>query len=398
LEALTALYAGNLNNPGLFGMGNLPNAFLGTTKKVLYKLKKEGYSILHENVCRKSYKEWYMPEKLRIGVIGAGRIGKIHVENIARFIPQARLEGVADIKLSGEQEAWARSLGARIVSTRPEDLLADPSIDAIVVCSSTDTHADLSIRAAQAGKHIFCEKPIDLSVSKVKAALEAVNKAGKTLQIGFNRRFDHNFRRIREHTLAGDIGQVQIIKISSRDPAPPSPAYVAVSGGIFMDMMIHDFDMARFQAGSEITEVYAAGAVLVDPEIGRAGDVDTALVTLKFASGAIGVIDNSRKAVYGYDQRVEVFGSKGASVAENDFPNTVRLFNENGVTGEKPLYFFLERYKGAFVDEMISFTGSILNNKPAAVTGEDGLADMYAALAAAKSVKEGRPVKISEVQ
>ncbi|MDR1429266.1 MAG: inositol 2-dehydrogenase [Spirochaetaceae bacterium] len=339
-----------------------------------------------------------MADTVGIGVIGAGRIGKIHVENIARFIPQAKLEGIADIKLSGEQEAWARGLGARIVSKDPQDLLKDPSIKAVVVCSSTDTHADLTMAAARAGKHVFCEKPIDLSVAKVKAALDAVKQAGKKLQIGFNRRFDHNFKQIRDLTLSGEIGQVHIVKISSRDPAPPPPAYVAVSGGIFMDMMIHDFDMARFQAGSEITEVYAAGAVLVDPEIGKAGDVDTALVTLKFANGAIGVIDNSRKAAYGYDQRVEVFGSKGAAMAENDLPNTVRLFNESGVKSEKPLYFFLERYKGAFVDEMAAFIDSILNNKAVAVSGEDGLADMYAALAATKSVKEGRPVKISEVQ
>jgi myo-inositol 2-dehydrogenase/D-chiro-inositol 1-dehydrogenase len=339
-----------------------------------------------------------MSEILRIGVIGAGRIGKIHGENIARFIPQAKLEGIADIKLTGEQEAWAKALGARIVSKDPQDLFKDPAIQAVVICSSTDTHADLTIAAARAGKQIFCEKPIDLSIPKVKSALEAVKAAGLTLQIGFNRRFDHNFARIRELTLAGEIGEVQIVKISSRDPAPPPPAYVAVSGGIFIDMMIHDFDMARFQAGSGITEVYAAGAVLVDPEIGKAGDVDTALVTLKFANGAIGVIDNSRKAVYGYDQRVEVFGSKGAAAAENDLPNTVKLSNASGVIGEKPLYFFLERYKDAFINEMISFTNGVLNKKPAAVTGEDGLENMYAALAAAKSLKEKRPVTIDEIR
>jgi myo-inositol 2-dehydrogenase/D-chiro-inositol 1-dehydrogenase len=335
---------------------------------------------------------------LRIGVIGAGRIGKIHGENIARFIPQARLEGLADIKLSSEQEQWARERGARIVSKEPGELLADPGIDAVIICSSTDTHADLIIAAAGAGKQIFCEKPIDLSVPKVKTALEAAKKAGVKLQIGFNRRFDHNFRRVRDYTLAGEIGQVQLVKITSRDPAPPSPAYVAVSGGIFIDMMIHDFDMARFQAGSEITEVYAAGAVLVDPEIGKAGDVDTAMVTLRFANGAIGLIDNSRKAVYGYDQRVEVFGSKGAALAENDLPNTVKLYTEQGVSGEKPLYFFLERYKGAFVDEMVSFTEAVLQNKPVAVTGEDGLENMYAALAAGKSLKEKRPVLVDEVR
>jgi myo-inositol 2-dehydrogenase/D-chiro-inositol 1-dehydrogenase len=339
-----------------------------------------------------------MAEKLRIGVIGAGRIGKIHSGNIARFIPQAKLEGIADIKLTAEQEAWAGSLGAGIVSKNPEDLLKDPSIQAVAICSSTDTHADFVIAAAAAGKHIFCEKPIDLTLPKVKAALEAVKKAGVKLQIGFNRRFDHNFARIREYTLAGKIGSVHLVKISSRDPEPPPPAYVAVSGGIFLDMMIHDFDMARFQAGSEITEVFASGAVLVDPEIGRAGDIDTAIVNLKFANGAIGVIDNSRKAVYGYDQRVEVFGSAGAAMADNDVPNTVKLYNEAAVTGEKPMYFFLERYRGAFVEEMVSFVDAVQNNKPVAVSGEDGLENMYAALAAGKSLKEGRPVKISELR
>jgi myo-inositol 2-dehydrogenase/D-chiro-inositol 1-dehydrogenase len=339
-----------------------------------------------------------MANRLRIGVIGAGRIGKIHGENIARFVPQAKLEGVADTFLTGEQEAWAKALGARIISKDPEDLLKDPNIDAVAVCSSTDTHADLTIAAARAGKQVFCEKPIDLTVSKVKAALDAVAKAGVKLQIGFNRRFDHNFKRIRELTLAGALGTVQMVKITSRDPAPPPPAYIAVSGGIFMDMMIHDFDMARFQAGSEITEVYAQGAVLVDPEIGKAGDVDTAIVTLHFASGSLGVIDNSRKAVYGYDQRVEVFGSKGAAIAENDLPNTVKLSNDQGVIGEKPLYFFLERYKGAFIDEMISFTDAVLHNKPVAVRGEDGLENLYAALAAGKSLKERRPVKIDEIR
>ncbi|MDR0553420.1 MAG: inositol 2-dehydrogenase [Treponema sp.] len=339
-----------------------------------------------------------MAEQLRIGIIGAGRIGKIHAENVARFIPQAKLAGIADIRLNAEQEAWAKALGARLVTRKPEDLLKDSSIEAVVICTSTDTHADLTIAAADAGKQIFCEKPVDLSIPKVKAALAAVKKAGVLLQIGFNRRFDHNFARIREYTLAGEIGAVQIVKITSRDPAPPPPEYVAVSGGIFLDMMIHDFDMARFQAGSGIAEVYAAGAVLVDPEIGKAGDVDTALVTLKFENGAIGVIDNSRKAVYGYDQRVEVFGSKGAAAAENDLPNTVKLSNEKGVTAEKPLYFFLERYHQAFINEMIAFIDAVRNDKAAPVTGEDGLENMYAALAAGKSLKEKRPVSIEEIR
>jgi myo-inositol 2-dehydrogenase/D-chiro-inositol 1-dehydrogenase len=339
-----------------------------------------------------------MTEILKLGVIGTGRIGKIHAENAAYLVPQAQLEGIADLKLSAEQEAWAKDLKARIVSRNPHDLLNDSGIDAVIICSSTDTHADLIIAAAEAGKHIFCEKPVDVNVSRVKAAIEAVKQAKVKLQIGFNRRFDHNNSRIKEHTLSGSIGQIHLIKITSRDPTPPPPAYLAVSGGIFMDMMIHDFDMARFQTGSEIIEVFATGAVLIAPEIGKLGDVDTALVMLKFANGAIGVIDNSRKSVYGYDQRIEVFGSKGAAITENDPPSNVKLYNADGITGEKPLYFFLERYKDAFVNELIAFTDAILNNKPVPVTGEDGLANMYAALAAKKSLLEGRPVKITEVQ
>lgn len=334
---------------------------------------------------------------LRIGVIGAGRIGKIHAENIAHLVPRARLEGVADVMMTPELEAWARGLGARIVSKDPAALLSDPAIDAVIVCSSTDTHSDLTIAAAAAGKHVFCEKPVDLTVAKVRSALDAVKAAGVKLQVGFNRRFDHNFRRVRELTLSGAVGDVHIVKITSRDPAPPPAQYVAVSGGIFLDMMIHDFDMARFQAGSEVTEVHAVGAVLVDPAIGAAGDVDTAVVTLKFQNGAIAVIDNSRKAAYGYDQRVEVFGSKGAAQAENDAPSTVRLSTDAGVTSDKPLYFFLERYKAAFVDEMAAFVSAVLEGKAVPVTGEDGLGDLLVALAAKKSLAEGRPVRVDEI-
>ncbi|MDR1398528.1 MAG: inositol 2-dehydrogenase [Treponema sp.] len=339
-----------------------------------------------------------MADRLKIGVIGAGRIGKIHTENIARFIPQAQLEGIADIKLTPEQAAWAKGLGARIVSPNPDELLHDPSIQALVICSSTMTHADITMAAATAGKHVFCEKPIDLSVAKAKTAIAAMKSAGKNLQIGFNKRFDHNFARMRQYMLDGSIGELQVLKISSRDPVPPPLTYIAVSGGIFIDMMIHDFDMARFQAGSEIVEVFANGVVLIDPAIGKAGDVDTALVSLKFANGAIGVIDNSRQTVYGYDQRVELFGSKGAVIAENDLSSTVKFYGDTGVIGEKPLYFFLERYKQAYIDELASFVDAVQNNKPVAVSGEDGLEDMYAALAATKSWKEHRPVLVDEIR
>jgi len=338
-----------------------------------------------------------MPESINIGIIGAGRIGKIHAENIAYFMPQARLAAIADINMTPQIESWAKGLGVASTLRDPAALLADKAIHAVLICSSTDTHADLVVAAAKAGKHIFCEKPVDLTVAKVRAALDAVRKAGVKLQVGFNRRFDHNFRRVRELVESGAVGEPQIIKITSRDPAPPPATYVAVSGGIFLDMMIHDFDMARFQMGSDIVEVYASGAVLVDEAIGKAGDVDTALVSLRFANGALGVIDNSRKAVYGYDQRVEVFGSRGSASAENDAPSTVRLSNETGVTGDKPLYFFLERYKEAFISEMRAFLGAVAEGKPCPVTGEDGLQDLLVGLAAKKSLAEKRPVKLSEI-
>jgi len=338
-----------------------------------------------------------MSTPINVGIIGAGRIGKLHAENIANSIPQARLVAIADVNMTSAIEAWAKGLGIEKVFKDPADLIADKSIQAVLICSSTDTHADFVVKLAQAGKHIFCEKPVDLSVAKVNAALAAVKKAGVKLQVGFNRRFDHNFRKVRDLVESGAVGTPQIIKITSRDPAPPPPAYVAVSGGIFLDMSIHDFDMARFQAGSEVVEVYAAGAVLIDEAIGKAGDVDTAIITLKFANGALGVIDNSRKASYGYDQRVEVFGSKGSAEAVNDTPNTVRFSNEDGVSGEKPLYFFLERYKEAFIAEMRAFLDALSSGKSCPVTGEDGLQDLLVGLAAKKSLAEGRPVKLSEI-
>jgi len=338
-----------------------------------------------------------MSSLINIGVIGAGRIGKIHAENIAHFIPQAKLKGIADVNLTPAIEAWARLLSVQTVTNDPKVLLEDKDIQAIIICSSTDTHADFVVAAAKAGKHVFCEKPVDTTVAKVKAALEAVNKASVKLQVGFNRRFDHNFKRVRELVESGAVGTPQIIKITSRDPAPPPISYVAVSGGIFLDMMIHDFDMARFQAGSEVVEVFAQGAVLVDEGIGKAGDVDTAIVTLRFANGALGVIDNSRKAVYGYDQRVEVFGSKGSAAAENDAPSTVTLSTEFGVSGDKPLYFFLERYKEAFIAEMRAFVECVASGHPTPVTGEDGLQDLLVALAAKKSLAEKRPVKLYEM-
>jgi myo-inositol 2-dehydrogenase / D-chiro-inositol 1-dehydrogenase len=254
---------------------------------------------------------------LRFGVIGAGRIGKIHAENLATRIPGVEVAAIADVDLKAAQDLAVR-LHVPVAVDDYHVLLSDPTIDVVAICSSTDTHASLVVEAAQAGKHIFCEKPIDHDLGKIDAALEAVEKAGVKLQIGFNRRFDPNFRKVRAMVAEGKIGEPQIIRITSRDPAPPPVSYVKVSGGMFLDMTIHDFDMARYLSGSEVEEVYVAAGVMVNPEIGEAGDVDTAVITLRFASGAIGTIDNSRKAVYGYDQRVEVFGSLGMLQAHNN--------------------------------------------------------------------------------
>lgn len=333
---------------------------------------------------------------LRFGVIGAGRIGKIHAENLATRIPDVVLAGITDVNVKAAQDLADR-LHVTAVEEDYHTLLSDPSIDAIAICSSTDTHAQIVVEAAKAGKHIFCEKPIDLRLEKIDAALEAVEKAGVKLQIGFNRRFDPNFRKVRTMVSEGKIGELQILRITSRDPAPPPLPYIKVSGGIFLDMTIHDFDMARYLSGSEVEEVYTAAGVMVDPAIGEAGDLDTAIITLRFANGAIGTIDNSRQAVYGYDQRVEVFGSNGMIQAHNNTPDNDVYFNADGVHSAKPLYFFLERYTESFVAEMKEFVRSIRENTSPPVTGIDGRIPVVMGMAAKKSYLEHRPVRLDEI-
>ena len=336
-------------------------------------------------------------KQYQVGIIGVGRIGRVHAQSITNLIPNAKIKAVMDVYLDGVRE-WADSMGIQDVYSDYNELLADPEIDAVLVCSSTDTHAEISIAAAKAGKHIFCEKPIDYDLDRIDKVLAVVKETGVKFQVGFNRRFDHNFARINQVTKDGAIGDPHIIKITSRDPEPPPVSYVKVSGGIFLDMAIHDFDMARFQAGSEVTEVYAVGGALVDPEIGEAGDVDTAITTLKFENGAMAVIDNSRKAVYGYDQRVEVFGSKGSVEARNDQATNTILRTEENVTVDKPLYFFLERYMDSFAEEMKQFFAAVANDTETPVGGIDGLNSVIIGLAAKKSLAEGRPVKISEIR
>lgn len=335
---------------------------------------------------------------MKVGIIGAGRIGKVHTKNISMFVPELEIKTVADPFMNADTEAFLRKCGVANATKEADDILNDPEIEAVLICSSTDTHSKYIIEAAKAGKHIFCEKPVDYDLAKVHEAIDTAKEAGVKLQIGFCRRFDHNHRGVYDVVRSGKVGDVNLIKISSRDPEPPSIDYVKVSGGIFYDMMIHDFDMARFLADSEVTEVNASGSVLVDPRIGEAGDVDTAVVTLKFENGAIGVIDNSRKAVYGYDQRVEVFGSAGCVHNENDVPNTVVVSDENKTSYENTYKVMWDRYTGAFVAEMQAFADAVLNDKETPVTGMDGLYPVLMAAAATKSLKEGRPVKISEVE
>jgi len=336
-------------------------------------------------------------KKIKVGIIGAGRIGKLHAENIVNNFKNVEIKAIADVYADKIMD-WARSIGIVNVYSDHRDIINDPEIDAVLICSSTNTHAQFTIEAAKAGKHIFCEKPIDFDVNRIKEALEAIEKAGVKFQVGFNRRFDHNFRKVYEMVRRGKIGLPHIIKVTSRDPQAPPIDYVKVSGGMFLDMTIHDFDMVRYLSGSEVEEVFVYAGVLVDPAIGEAGDVDTAVISLKLKNGAFAVIDNSRKAVYGYDQRVEVFGSKGSITVSNDTDSSAVLSCEEGVISEKPKYFFLERYKDSFVEELKDFFEAIEKDIEPPVTGIDGLKPVLIGLAAKKSFEEKRPIKISEIE
>ena len=336
---------------------------------------------------------------LKIGIIGAGRIGKVHLESISYHVKNATVTAMADPFMNEETEKLIRSYGVSKVTKDYKDILNDKDIDAVLVCSSTDTHAAISIEAINAGKHVFCEKPVDHSIEKIQAVADALKEHPDIkFQVGFNRRFDHNFAAIRKAYDDGKIGEAHILKITSRDPEPPNPAYIKVSGGIFLDMTIHDFDMACFLTDSDVEELYVNSAVLVDPAIGEQGDVDTAIITMKMANGALAVIDNSRKAAYGYDQRAELFGSKGMVATSNDTVSSAVISNADGVTGEKPLFFFLERYMGSFSEEMRQFTEAVINDTEVPVGIHAGLQSVKIGLAARKSVEEHRPVEISEIQ
>jgi myo-inositol 2-dehydrogenase/D-chiro-inositol 1-dehydrogenase len=333
--------------------------------------------------------------KINIAVIGTGRMGSVHVRNIARLIPEADLVAVCDIRLEVAQ-AVADELGIQRVIKDYRELLEDKDIEAILIATSTDTHAFIMKDVAAAGKHIFCEKPLALNLADIDAALAAVEEAGVKLQVGFNRRFDKSFQRVREIVASGKIGRPCILRITNRDPELPAMEFLRVSGGMFLDMTIHDFDMARFQVG-EVEEVYATGSVLIEPALKEFGDIDTNVVTLKFASGAVGAIDNSRQAVYGYDQRLEVFCTEGTALANNEAEDVTVKGNADGFHSARPPHFFMQRYASCYVDEVRRFLECVRDDQPTPVTGQDGRAAVVLGFAAWKSFRENRPVKVSEI-
>lgn len=330
---------------------------------------------------------------VNFALLGAGRIGKVHAKAVTGN-PAARLVAVADAMAPAAQ-AIAAQYGCEVRSI--EAILASKDVDAVVICTPTDTHADLIEAFTNAGKAVFCEKPIDLSLARVKKCLEVVRANKGTLMVGFNRRFDPHFAAVRAEIDKGAIGTVEMVTITSRDPGAPPVDYIKRSGGIFRDMTIHDFDMARFLLGEEVAEVSAMAAVLVDPAIGAAGDSDSVQVMLKTASGKMALISNSRRATYGYDQRIEVHGANGMVAAENQRPVSIEIASSLGYT-RPPLHdFFMTRYTEAYAAEIAAFIAAVGGKAKAAPTGEDGMIALALAEAALKSVAEGRTVKMSEI-
>lgn len=329
-------------------------------------------------------------KSITVGILGAGRIGKLHCMNIMRHLPQLKVKNIADPNLD---MAWAKTLPC-MATTDTDAIFKDPEIEAILICTPSPLHAPQIIAAAEFGKHIFCEKPISTDINKIRQALAAVKKAGVKLQVGFNRRFDPNFAKVKQLLADNHIGKPQLLRITSRDPKIPPTEFLKSSGGLFIDMTIHDFDMARFLMNSEIEEIYANAGVLINPVFSECDDIDTAIINLKFANGCLGVIDNSRQAVYGYDQRVEVLGSEGAVNADNQIPTTTTVSTTKGIMTENPLPFFLERYETSFVRELAAFHECIVNDSRPIVDGEDGLRSVIISMAAERSRRENRPVKI----
>jgi len=331
---------------------------------------------------------------VRLGVLGTGRIGRMHADLLHREVPGAAVAVVADAVPDVARRVGA---GLGVAAGTIEEVLASPDVDAVAVCSSTDTHVDLVVRAAEAGKAVFCEKPVSLSLAEVDRAVAAVEGAGVPFMVGFNRRFDPGHASVREAVRSGELGELHLLRITSRDPSPPPPEYVAVSGGIFLDMTIHDFDMARFVTGSEVVEVFARGNVRVDPRIGEAGDVDTAVVVLTHEDGTITTIDNSRRAVYGFDQRVEAFGSGGMAVSDNPAAHAGWRRTAERTAGAVLPWFFLDRYLPSYRREWAAFVDHVRDGGPSPVGAAAGRAPVAIGLAATRSLREGRPVAVAEI-
>lgn len=333
-------------------------------------------------------------KKNKLAIAGLGRIGKIHLENLFQV---NEVDVVAAMDFYPESLQFASQKGVKNLYTSYHEMIQKASIDAVVICSPTDTHADYVEIAANAGISVFCEKPLDLNLSRVLEVLKLVKKKRIKLMLGFNRRFDNEFIKVKQLVNQGAVGKPHLVKITSRDPQAPPINYVINSGGLFLDMTIHDFDMARFLVDKEVKEVYAKGAVLINPELAEVGDIDTAVITLTYQDGTMAIIDNSREASYGYDQRVEVFGSKGMVKADNNLHDTHKLFDSKGSHGALPLDFFIERYMDAYKKEMVAFSESLTKGFDLPVSGNDGLQSLVIGLAAIKSIKENRPIKVSEI-
>jgi myo-inositol 2-dehydrogenase/D-chiro-inositol 1-dehydrogenase len=332
---------------------------------------------------------------LRIGVIGVGRIGAMHARLLAGQVAGATVGAVHDA-LPAPARALGEELGVSVAESA-EELMRSPDVDAVAICSSTETHAPLIAAAAEAGKAIFCEKPVSHDLVEVDRALEAVRQAGVPFQIGFNRRFDPAHQSVRDAVLSGQVGEPHLVRITSRDPYPPPASYVRASGGIFLDMTIHDFDMARYVTGSEVVEVYARGAVRIDPSFADVGDVDTALVVLVHESGCITSIDNSRQTSYGYDQRVEAFGPGGMAASENPQVHTGFTRTSAGTAAPALPDFFLERYIPSYIREWEAFVGAVSAGEEPPVGPLDARAPLVIGLAAGRSLHEGRSVRVEEV-
>jgi myo-inositol 2-dehydrogenase / D-chiro-inositol 1-dehydrogenase len=334
---------------------------------------------------------------LQIVVAGAGRIGLMHAKNIVSRIPTLELVGVVEPKPTDELSSWLTGVDIPLFDTLSDSISATHP-EVILISAPTDLHESLVLEASAAGLHVFCEKPVAPDIAAAKRIVDAAARAQVILQIGFNRRFDHNFAAIRQSVKTGGVGSIELVRVTSRDPSPPGIDYVRRSGGLFMDMMIHDIDMTRFLTGDDVTEVFTTAANLVDPAIGEAGDIDTAVVSFRLKSGAIGMIENSRRAAYGYDQRAEIHGSDGSIASRNDTASNVVLQNAVGVHTEKPLYFFIERYEASFLSELTAFAASVHESKPPAVSGADGLEAMRIAAACSLSLREHRPVRLDEIE